>query len=371
MFSRLLFKVKFRYLLILFTIGLIVNFYLLFLSISIFFLKIYIKSKKIIYLILIYIFITFSIFDFLYPKLSFEKSNYRVISDIVYDVDKYYGYHPKSNSQFSEKIYFKDKIIKTNTYSINKYGHRKNFNLNNKNTECIVLFGGSIIFGQSLSDDETLPYLISKKLPREYSVYNYGFNGYGPHQFLSKLENNRIKEIDHCNNLILIYKFIPDHVGRTAGRRSYGENSPRYILKNDIVIQKGFFSDYPFKIMMKFRKNIRNSIIISSIYDVRKTNNNDKTIFLNILKKIELESKKTFQNVSFINVIWYENLGVWNNSENEFLEIYNYLKGKKYIIIDKLNIDENIKRNNIDGDQHPTKDYNEILSNEIAKIIND
>ena len=29
-------------------------------------------------------------------------------------------------------------------------------------------------------------------------------------------------------------------------------------------------------------------------------------------------SKKTFQNVSFINVIWYENLGVWNNSENEF-----------------------------------------------------
>ena len=58
-------------------------------------------------------------------------------------------------------------------------------------------------------------------------------------------------------------------------------------------------------------------------------------------------------------------------SENEFLEIYNYLKGKEYIIIDNLNIDENIKRNNIDGDQHPTKEYNEILSNEIVKIIND
>ena len=68
MFSRLLFKVKFRYLFILLNIGIIFNFYLFFLSAIIFFLKIYIKSKKIIYLILVYIFVTFSVFDFFLSK---------------------------------------------------------------------------------------------------------------------------------------------------------------------------------------------------------------------------------------------------------------------------------------------------------------
>ena len=131
MFSRLLFKVKFRYLLILFTVGLIVNFYLFFLSISIFFLKIYIKSKKLIYLILIYIFISFSIFDFLYPKLFFENSNYHTNSNIEYDINKHYGYYPKSNSKFNEEIYFK-KVNQENIYSINEYGHRDNLNLNDK-----------------------------------------------------------------------------------------------------------------------------------------------------------------------------------------------------------------------------------------------
>ena len=370
MFSRLLFKVKFRYLFIISIIGIIFTFHLFFLFVIIFFLKIYIKSKKIIYLILLYIFVTFSIFDFLSPKIFSENSNYYTNSNIEYDINKHYGYYPKSNSEFNEEIYFNKKLIKKNIYSINEYGHRENFNLNDKNENCIVLYGGSIIFGQSLSDDETLPYFISRDLNFSHSVYNYGFNGYGPHQFLSKLENNEISEIIHCDFLLLIYKFIPDHVARTAGRRSYGENSPRYDIKNNSLIQRGFFSDYPYKIIMKLRKNIRNSKTISSLYDIGIVNDYDKKIFLKILKKIETEAVKNFKNVSFINIIWYENLGIWNNSKSEFKEIYNFLKSKNHIIIDNLKIDENIKKNNIPGDQHPTKKYNEILSKVIVKIIN-
>ena len=370
MFNRLLIKVKFRYLIIISAIGLILNFHLIFLSISIFFLKLFSKSKKIINLILFYIFITFSIVDFLSPKIFNEKSDYITISNIEYDINNYFGYHPKSNSEFIEKIYLNENLIDKNKYSINEYGHRKNYNLNKKNNNCIVFYGGSIVFGQSLNDNETLPYLVSKKLNGMKSVYNYGFKGYGPHQFLAKLENKEIYEIKHCKSLIAIYKFIPDHVGRTAGRRSYGEDSPRYILKNNTVVQKGFFSNYPYKIIMKLRKNIRNSKIISLLYDVSEVNGKDKKIFLKILKKIEIETKKNFNNVSFINIIWYENLGVWKNSEKEYLKIYKYLKNKNHIVIDNLEINENIKRNNIPGDQHPTKKYNQILSHEIVKILN-
>ena len=53
----------------------------------------------------------------------------------------------------------------------------------------------------------------------------------------------------------MIYQFIFDHIGRTAGKRSWGDKSPRYIFKDNKLIQKGFFSDFPFKIIMKLRKN--------------------------------------------------------------------------------------------------------------------
>ena len=51
-----------------------------------------------------------------------------------------------------------------------------------------------------------------------------------------KLENNEFSEIIHCDFLLLIYKFIPDHVARTSGRRSYGENSPRYDINALLLI---------------------------------------------------------------------------------------------------------------------------------------
>ena len=369
MLSKLLYKIRFKYLFILFSLGLLINFQLVFLSILFIFLKIYLNTKKNIYLIFTYVFSTLLIFDFFVPMFMNEKGDYYTSSNVTYDVNKYYGYHPKINSEFSDKIYFKENLIKTNNYTINKFGHRIVPNTDDKKEKCIIFNGGSFIFGQSLSDNETLPYFVSLKLKTAASVYNYAFNGYGPHQFLSKLENKKINELVHCKSLIMIYMFIPDHVGRVAGRRSWGEDAPRYVLKNSKITQKGFFSHYPYKIIMKIRKNIRNSKTMSLLYDVNEVTSKDKKTLLEIIKKIETETQKKFNNVKFINIIWYQNLGLWNNEELKFSEIYKYLKSKKYIVVDNLNIEQKFQRNGIPGDQHPTKEFNFILSEEILKII--
>lgn len=369
MLSKLLYKIRFKYLFILSSLGLLINFQLVFLSILFIFLKIYLNTKKNIYLIFTYVFSTLLIFDFFVPMFMNEKGDYYTSSNVTYDVNKYYGYHPKINSEFSDKIYFKENLIKTNNYTINKFGHRIVPNTDDKKEKCIIFNGGSFIFGQSLSDNETLPYFVSLKLKTAASVYNYAFNGYGPHQFLSKFENKKIDELIHCKSLIMIYMFIPDHVGRVAGRRSWGKDAPRYVLKNSKITQKGFFSHYPYKIIMKIRKNIRNSKTMSLLYDVNEVTSKDKKTFLEIIKKIETETQKKFNNVKFINIIWYQNLGLWNNEELKFSEIYKYLKSKKYIVVDNLNIEQKFQRNGIPGDQHPTKEFNFILSEEILKII--
>lgn len=362
MFKKLLIKVKFRYLALLFILGLILNIKIVFISLSFVFLKLYLKNKKIINLLLIYVFFSFFIFEFINLNFFFNKNEYYTESNIEYDIDSNFGYYPKKNSEFNEKIFFKKSLIKENKYSINEYGHRKTLGTNLDATSCIIFFGGSIVFGQSLNDDETLAYHVSKLYNERTQVFNFAFNGYGPHQFLSKIQNGYTNEIRECKEFKLIYLYINDHIGRVVGKRSWGDKSPRYVYEGENIIQNNFFSSYPYKLIMKFRKNIRNSKIISIFYNIEKTNKKDQILFVKILKKIEEE----FNNLYSSNNFYYI---VWNKEKLDLQTINNFFKSKKTLYINDLNIPKVYHSNNIPGDNHPKKEFNELLAKEIKKFL--
>ena len=215
--------------------GIFFNFLILYsLIFLIFALKLYSKFSylKIIGTCIFFTFILFEIFN----KQNEENNEYKIQSNIEYEINKDYGYHPKKNKIFSDKIFFKNDLIKENFYTINEYGHR-NIKNKNSNSKCIVLHGGSITFGQTLDDNENLPFLLKSVLDDDFNVFNYAFNGYGAHQFLSKIENEYIDEIKNCKKLFILYQFIPDHIGRSAGKRSWGDKSPRYyIMDNNLIL---------------------------------------------------------------------------------------------------------------------------------------
>ena len=177
---------------------------------------------------------------------------YKAFKHLNYDV-----YWLNENDMNNDKFKNFNTLLKINKYTINEHGHRKTINFDINTNECIVFFGGSIIFGQSLNDDETLPHYVSKKLNGKKKVFNFAFNGYGPHQFLSKIQNNYLDELKTCTKLDFIYLYINDHIGRVVGKRSWGDKSPRYIFNGNDLTQDGFFSSFPFKLIMKFRKNVR------------------------------------------------------------------------------------------------------------------
>ena len=362
MFNRLLFKVKFRYLIFLFFFGLLININFLFISLSLVFLKLYLECKRIAYLVLFYTFTTFFIYELINFNFLIKKNEYFISSNIEYDINKNYGYFPKANSEFLEKVYFKEKLIKTNKYSINNQGHRTSNSPLTKSKQCIIFFGGSIVFGQSLNNNETLPHLVSMEFNGEKKVYNFAFNGYGPHQFLSKIENSYLDQLNKCEELTFIYFYINDHIGRVVGKRSWGDKSPRYIINGDKLTQKGFFSSYPFKLIMKFRKNIRNSKIVSIFFDIEKTNKKDQYLLVRILSEIENKINRKYPNSNIYYIVWEK-----KNIVHKIIR--NFFKNKKIIQIKNLNIPLKYHSNNIPGDNHPTKEFNEILSKYIKKFI--
>ena len=176
------------------------------------------------------------------------------------------------------------------------------------------------------------------------------------------MKNSKLNEIEHCKDVVIIYQFIYDHIGRTAGKRSWGAKSPRFIYKNEKLIQKGFFSDYPFKFIMKLRKNFRHSKVSKIFFNLEKINEKDKKILLQVLKNIEKSAEDNFDSTKFIYLVWNDGLEESKNLGYFFSKV-------KTIFINDLGLEDAILYNNIPGDNHPTKKFNLIMASEIQNIL--
>lgn len=76
----------------------------------------------------------------------------------------------------------------------------------------IILIGCSWMFGQGLSDQQTMGWKIQEMLP-EMSVLNYGVKGYSTYQALLMLE--RVLPVNE-NTALVIYGFLGHHIDRNT-----------------------------------------------------------------------------------------------------------------------------------------------------------
>jgi len=100
-------------------------------------------------------------------------------------------------------------------------------------TSFLLFFGDSNMFGEGLSQTETLPYYAGE-LATMCRPYNYGVSGYGPVQLLALGRLRRLPGEVPEHDGYAIYFFIPAHVGRVIGSSSvsagWGRHFPYYTL---------------------------------------------------------------------------------------------------------------------------------------------
>ncbi|HVO72588.1 MAG TPA: hypothetical protein VMT35_01080, partial [Ignavibacteriaceae bacterium] len=146
-------------------------------------------------------------------SLKIETGNFKS----AYGIHPYLGYGSIRDGVFTAKIIYNKKIIYDAIYRI-KGGLRDTPNSNEESGNCALFFGCSFTFGSGLADTSTLPYLFNQCSNRNYKVYNYGFEGYGPHQMLAIIENRLANDIkNYKNKKVAVYSFIPEHIRRAAG----------------------------------------------------------------------------------------------------------------------------------------------------------
>lgn len=213
-------------------------------------------KKKYLFYLLRTIFLILIGFEFVSGRLNMkseaynEKNNFTSVGEGFSLMDSLIGYKFKPNvhSQRSISIYKNDTIYDV-LYSSDSFGRRihevaLNENIDEQDTitqkEHTLFFGCSFVFGEGLKFTSTIPYLFEEN-NKEYKSYNYGFQGYGPHQMclfydngINTLNNHTVKE----KKGFALYTYIHGHLSRVYGGSSYlrwGYMSPDVFVVNDQI----------------------------------------------------------------------------------------------------------------------------------------
>ncbi|MGA8151698.1 MAG: hypothetical protein WB952_12160 [Terriglobales bacterium] len=174
---------------------------------------------------------------------SHHEPQSAVVSPGYFLEDDILGTVPAKNFQAHATKRVGDHVYYDVTYSVGRDGLRvappwKPADL----AGTVLFFGDSFAYGEGLQDTETLPYQVGVQSGGRYRTFNFAFHGYGPNHMLAALEHGVVQRIADTNPQYAIYVAIPAQVWRVAGKVSYGQHSPRYLLKADgSVVRAGDF----------------------------------------------------------------------------------------------------------------------------------
>lgn len=118
----------------------------------------------------------------------------------------------------------------------------------------LLFFGCSYVFGEGLNDHQTLP-AYSAILQKNFRVYNYAFNGWGPNNVLRFLNSEKFGiDLARGQRLVAVYVFIDHHFMRALGSLNvyrniagWADRLPYYSLAPDGRLEsRGMLSERPF-----------------------------------------------------------------------------------------------------------------------------
>ncbi len=294
-------------------------------------------------------------------KLSFNiKKNKKHQTIHVKNKDTILGYQPLKGIQ-NHKLYKDGQLIFNKFYTISENNYRITPRINNLQIKDLInFFGGSITFGWGLDDDETLPFFFQKYFKNSL-INNYAISGYGAHQAYTQITkiNNMVGDI----NIFVTFK---NHIPRSSCKRDFSLGTPRYIIKDKKIYQKGFCGSINLgkfrlpEIILKIIKKSEIKILIDKIY-LRKFlfDKEGLDLYLNLINEINLFIKN--QNKKFI---------IAYISEDDELDnlIIDYFEKNAINFVD-LSLDKKNAENFIPNDGHPSKEANQKRAKILSEFI--
>lgn len=143
--------------------------------------------------------------------------------------DPVVGYRPRPGEAVRVDARYGDEVVFQRTYTIDPSGARATVGSVN-NGPTYLFIGDSMIFGEGLSDAETLPSQFAARLREPSHVVNLGVPGYAPNHLVSALESG-LYDAHATGKVDAVFTWIiTSHLPRVTGDESWLASSPRYVL---------------------------------------------------------------------------------------------------------------------------------------------
>jgi hypothetical protein len=235
--------------------------------------------------------------------------------------DETLGYKPLAGQTLSHRTSIRNEPLYQVSYTINTDGLRvaTPSGVDPSPTKpCLAFFGDSFMFGEGMPDEDTMPYQVWKKLKGTYRIVNFGFLGYGPHQMLASVQEDRLTSRGHCRPSQVWYQAIPTHVSRAAGLETWDPHGPRYVLDaQNRVRRDGHFDDavrtspldWLRPMHRQFPTRIKATLEQSALYRLllrshRPVDEQDVALFAGIVREVKQLIETTYPQAQFHIIFW-------------------------------------------------------------------
>lgn len=130
------------------------------------------------------------------------------------------------------------------TYTINPDGTRATPEAP-AGADTYVFLGDSFMFGQGLTDDETLPAQFAQANDLKVRTVNFAVPGFAPNQWVRAFETGQFDGLKDRPGKVkaVITWIIPHHLDRVAGEQEWLGAAPRYVVEGGVPRYTGSFTD--------------------------------------------------------------------------------------------------------------------------------
>jgi hypothetical protein len=279
---------------------------------------------------------------------------------------------PRSNVRCRQRAVLPDgKVVFDRMETVDAFHRRVTSWAPKKSKNHLLIFGGSHTWGHGVEDDQTLPSRIQKILGEGTTVYNLGFEGYGPNDILARIERTGLLENIPQKNGAAFYFAIPDHFGRAIGAMSvigrWGSRLSAYDWRDGKFEFRGqYVSAWPLRTAIYRLLSL--SYLIQSNVELPLLRERHYDRFVAFISRIKsLYQRKFGANNSFFFVLSSRNARKIDRevllrklSENHIA----FLDDSPFDLDDYTREDVQIPH-----DQHPTAKAYEILAEQIVKDL--
>lgn len=289
--------------------------------------------------------------------------------------DPILGFRPQPDTKVLATATFDGQLVYRQTYHFDAAAARVT-PAAPAGADTYLFMGDSFIFGQGLSDGETLASQFAKLNGQRGHAVNLGVPGYGPNHLVRAFEAGLVDRYKDKKVRAVVTWIIPAHLARVTGDGSWLGSSPRYVLENGKLRFTGTFNEHRWRDPLAgIRYLLGEEFAFVDAIGQKQKQDEQVELFVALLARLQVLARETFGVPLVIVYSWPDERTQRpygsKQSHDLLVSIIGRIRrlGPPMLSVDSQTERFDVSQLLIPHDGHPNAFSNELIAEGLKKLI--